>query len=86
MQANSKNRFFMRFILGLESRVDAIYGFLDRKLPDAPVESEYTNSEKNHRQMIVDQEIEEVDIFGHHVWLAEHNRIAIDTKIFEENK
>ncbi|OED43757.1 hypothetical protein AB833_03155 [Chromatiales bacterium (ex Bugula neritina AB1)] len=77
----------MRFVLALESRLNALYHFLGSKHQDKSDFDEHSISrtENNHRTTVQTPE-EEDDVFGHRVWISEHNRVAMDTQIFEENK
>jgi hypothetical protein len=87
MQESKPQGIILRCVLALESRVDSLYEFLGRKYPDETDVGEYTTNRRDNEHKRTDQDFEEEDdVFGHRAWVAEHNKIAMDTQIFEENK
>lgn len=87
MRANNETGMVMRYVLKLESRINALYEYLGSKYSEESDVGENSMSRTEIDNRTNELAIhEEDDVFGHRAWLAVNNDVAIANQIFEENK
>ncbi|OED39697.1 hypothetical protein AB833_13830 [Chromatiales bacterium (ex Bugula neritina AB1)] len=83
MRVNSDAGKVMRFILALESRVNAFCELLGKKYPE---ESDIDERSVGRKETTEHVHEEEDDVFGHRTWIFDNDDVAIGNQMFEENK